>query len=357
MPDETRQPAYAKLNPAAQFSWRLLLVLAALAVLAVLLVWLSIILIPLVIAAGVAAVVAPAVSWLVGRGLPRGLAIAAVVIGSLVVVFVAIAFVLNSLISQVDEIAAALSSALDDISVWLEDGPVDLPAQDAQGATDAASTTTSTFWDFAREGIGSGIGKAAQFVGMGALSIIFTIYLLVDGKRMWAWVLGWLRPDTRTLVDKIGRESIGTLADYIRGTAVVAAIDGVAIGLGFWIADIPLALEIGVLTFFLAFIPIVGAWVSGAIGVLVALGDGGAGLAAIAIVIVAAVQELEGRLLGPKIQGEAVNLHPLIILAAVAVGSAYGGIAGALLAVPIVALVYKSILIVREHYGMPAPEP
>jgi predicted PurR-regulated permease PerM len=145
------------------------------------------------------------------------------------------------------------------------------------------------------------------------------------------------------MVDRIGRVGMDTLGGYVRGTALTAIVDAVFIGLGLLLIGVPLVVPIAVLTFLLAFIPIVGATVAGGVGVLVALADGGPGKAALALGIVLLVQQLEGNLLQPNLVGRRVRLHPMVTLGAVTVGGTLGGIAGAFVAVPVVSVAYRSL--------------
>jgi hypothetical protein len=119
--------------------------------------------------------------------------------------------------------------------------------------------------------------------------------------------------------------------------AVVALVDSVLIGLGLVILGVPLAVPLAVITFIGAFIPIVGAIVAGALGVLVALVSNGFTTALIVLAIIVAVQQLEGNVMQPILQGRSLRLHAAVVLLAVTAGGTLFGIAGAFLSVPVAA--------------------
>ncbi len=156
-------------------------------------------------------------------------------------------------------------------------------------------------------------------------------------------------PASRASVDRAGRRAWEVLGGYIRGTALIAAIDATLIGIGLWILGVPLVFALAVLIFLGSFVPFVGATISGMVAVLVALADGGVTTAAIALGILFGVQFLEGNFLQPIIQSRTVDLHPAVILLAVAAGGTLFGILGAYLAVPITAVVFAVLTSLRAE--------
>ena len=171
----------------------------------------------------------------------------------------------------------------------------------------------------------------------------FLYFVLRDGAAFWDWLLQRFTPETRPVIDRAGRRAWAVLGGFVRGTALIATIDAVLIGIGLWLLGVPLAFALAVLVFLGAFVPFVGAFVSGLVAVLVAFADGGweIGLAALAIVL--AVQFVEGNFLQPIIQSRTVDLHPAVILLAVAAGASLFGILGAYLAVPVTAVVFAVV--------------
>jgi putative heme transporter len=164
-------------------------------------------------------------------------------------------------------------------------------------------------------------------------------FVLRDGAGLWAGILQRFGPEVRPALDRAGRRAWEVLGGYVRGTATVATIDAVLIGIGLVVLDVPLAFALAVLVFMGSFVPYVGAFVSGLIAVLVGFADGGWQLALAVLTLVIGVQFTEGTFLQPMIQSRRVELHPAVILLAVAAGGSLFGIAGAYLAVPVTAVV------------------
>ncbi|GAA4472183.1 AI-2E family transporter [Phytohabitans houttuyneae] len=192
---------------------------------------------------------------------------------------------------------------------------------------------------------GGGLTAAAMgvFEALGAalLAIVLLFFLLKDGRRMAAWATARLPERSRERAGQAGRDGWTALSRYARGTVAVAAIDALGIGLGLVLIGVPLALPLALLTFVAAFVPIIGATVAGAVAVLVALAANGPVDALLVLLVVVAVQQIEGNLLEPLIMGRALRLHPAVVLVAVTAGALTAGVAGALVAVPITAVTYR----------------
>jgi predicted PurR-regulated permease PerM len=334
-------PRRLTLDRAAGFTWRSLVVLAGVAVLVWLLLRLRIVLLPLLLALMISTVLVPVVARLRAHRVSRGLAaLAAVLLGFLVIGGV-LAIVIPAFVSQADELADQITAAVDDIEAWAREGPLGLTAAQVDELRGGADDVSGS--NLLKSGVSSGVPIAVQLFTQTLLTIFFTFFVLKDGDRMWAWVLQRAGGSRRATVDAMGQEAMEALAGYVRGTAFVALVDAVFIGIGFALLGVPLVLPIALLTFFAAFIPIVGAVASGLVGVLIALADGGVAKAAVALGIVLLVQQLEGNVVQPLAVGRSVRLHPIVTIASVAVGGTLGGIVGAFVAVPIVAVVYRAL--------------
>ena len=165
------------------------------------------------------------------------------------------------------------------------------------------------------------------------------------------------RPAGRARTWRRCRTSPGTtLSEFIRQQALVGFIDAFFIGLGLWILGVPLVIPLAVLTFFGGFIPIIGAFVAGAFAVLIALVSKGFTTALIVLVIVILVQQIEGNVLQPIIQGRGFNLHAGVVILAVTAGSSLAGIIGAFLSVPIAALIAVIYRYIRDELDERSPE-
>jgi putative heme transporter len=296
-----------------------------------------------VTAALVAALLLTALLQPVADGLRRLRAPAAIaalggVLALLLALGGAVVFVWRRVAADLPDLRARLADAVDRIRGWLVDGPLSLDRGQVDRLRDdlvgrLQDTAPSPY---------AGATTALEVAGSVILALALLFLLLKDGRSMWAWVVGRFPVRTRDRVDEAGREGWDALTAYVRGTVLVAAIDAVGIGLALLLLGVPLALPLIVLTFLGAFVPIVGATVAGAAAVLVALVGGGLTDAVLVLVAVLVVQQLEGNVLQPLIMGRALRLHPFVILVAVAAAGLLGGIAGAVVAVPVVAVTYRA---------------
>jgi predicted PurR-regulated permease PerM len=326
------------LERAAAWSWRLLVCAAAgLAVLA-LLWYLKVIVLPVMIALTIAPALTPIERAVRRTRLERPAAGLALLAGIAVVAGL-IAIVTTSVLAQYDELADSVSRAVDDITDRLEGEPFNLSLERTADFRSTLGESWQEASGYAASGVQAGIGLIT-----GLVLAVFTLYFILrDGPALWAWILRRFAPETRPVVDRAGRRAWVVLGGFVRGTALIAAIDATLIGIGLWLLGVPLAFALAVLVFLGAFVPFVGAFVSGLVAVLVAFADEGweIGLAALAVVV--AVQFVEGNFLQPIIQSRTVDLHPAVILLAVAGGASLAGIPGAYLAVPVTAVAFAVI--------------
>jgi predicted PurR-regulated permease PerM len=189
---------------------------------------------------------------------------------------------------------------------------------------------------------------AAEFFGGLVLMLFVTFFLIKDGERIWTWLLSAMRPDTARRVNRAGRAGWQAVVYYMRGTIAVAAIHAVVIGVTLWIMGAPLVIPLAVLVFLAAFVPLVGLLVAGALAILVTLATKGWVDAVILLCVLILEDQLEGHLLQPQVVGRVIRLHPLAIILALAVGSVVAGIPGAVVAVPIVAVVTRAVRELRR---------
>ena len=189
------------------------------------------------------------------------------------------------------------------------------------------------------------------------LAVAVLYFILRDGTAFWNWILLRLTPGTRPAIDRAGRRAWVVLGGFIRGTALIAAVDAALIGIGLWLLGVPLAFALAVLVFLGAFVPFIGAFVSGLVAVLVAFADRGwqIGLAVLGVVL--AVQFIEGNFLQPIIQSRTVDVHPAVILLAVVAGASLFGILGAYLAVPVTAVVFAVVVSLQSDSTVPGAAP
>ncbi|MEO6088595.1 MAG: AI-2E family transporter [Umezawaea sp.] len=331
------------LRVAAAIGWRFLVVVAALYVVGTVAGYLAGMVVPVAIALLLAALLVPGVDHLTRFSVPRGIATALVLVGGLVILGGVLAFVVITFVNGVPELVSQLSQSVDAASRWLTNGPLHLSDTQIREATERfLATLTDNQAD-----ITSGALTTAATVGellTQALLVLFTlIFFLYDGPRIWHFLLRAAPHRIRTRVDVAGRRGLAALVSYVRATAAVAVVDAVGIGIGLAVLRVPLAIPLAALVFLGAFIPILGAVVAGSVAILIALVANGwvAGLVVAGIVI--AVMQLESHVLQPLLLGRAVKLHPLAVVLAIAGGLLVGGIAGALLAVPLLAVLNSGI--------------
>lgn len=255
---------------------------------------------------------------------------------------------------QIDEVGESLQGALTRLRDYLGDLGIDREQLAAlqQSATDALTDNQEVL----TSGVISGATLLAEFLAGAFLFVVVLFFFLRDGRAMWAWVLA-RQPDAHTaMVDASGRAALGTLAAYLRGTAVIALVDATLIGLALLLLGVPLVLPLSVLVFLGAFIPVVGSAVAGSVAVVVALVTEGPVTAGLTLLAVVVVQQVEGDVLAPWVFGRALSLHPLVVLIALTGGAVLAGVLGAAVSVPLVAAVWTVIRAVRPSVS-DAPPP
>src|SRR3954467_2055202 len=333
---------------AAAWSWRFLVVVGAGYVVSRVIAKFSLVVLPLVIALLLAALVIPVVHFLVNIGIRRGLASIIVVIGSLAVIGLLITFAGQQIAQGADDLAKQVVTGLEQIRLWLKTGP--LHASDSQindyikAAQDAVTTSNDKVVERITE-VGTAVGHilAAFFI------ILFaTYFFLADGARIWAWVVRLVPRASRARADSSGRIAWTSLTAFVRATVLVAFTDALGVMIVAAILQVPFVFAIGVLVFLGAFIPMIGAFLSGTVAVLVALVDQGPIVALLMLGGVVLVQQLEAHVLQPFLLGRLVSVHPLGVIVAIAMGVLVAGIPGALVAVPLVACGNAVILHLSE---------
>ena len=346
------------LDRVAAYSWRLLVVAAALVAVLWLLGRLAIVLIPLVITLFLSRILAGPVSWLRRRGWPAALAAAATVVSFLTLLVGGFFLIGASVADELDDLGPTLSQAIDDMQRWLvEDSPFDVEQADIDRFRENIGEAVRT----SLESSGGAVVSRAIVVVEGVvgvfLGLIITFFALKDGDRFLAWARRLFPPERREQAGVAAGQAWTTLGGYLRGAALLGVVEGAAIGLTLTLVGAKLALPVAMLTFMAAFVPFVGAIVAGGIAVLVALGTEGVDAALIVLVVAIALQQLDNDLLAPVVYGRALNLHPVVVLLGITAGGALFGLAGSFLAVPFTAVVVNVVTALRAHAaGAPPTE-
>lgn len=331
------------LRIAAAIGWRVLVVAGAVAVTAFVAVRLAGVVVPLAVALLLAALLVPAVRWLHGVGVPRGAAVVFVMLSSLTALVGGISLVVTALVNGVPELGAQLAASTEAAIAWLTEGPLRvseeqlraaqenalaLLAQNQAAITSSAIATTTT------------LGMLVAEILLAVFALVFFLY---DGPGIWQFVLRGVPEHVRRRCDVAGRRSLAALVAYVRATVVVATVDAVAIGVAVAVMGVPLAVPLAALVFLGAFVPVIGAVLAGSVAVLIALVSNGPVAALVLLAVIVGVMQLEGHVLQPLLLGRAVTLHPLAVGVAITAGFLLAGIVGALLAVPLLAVLNSAV--------------
>lgn len=323
---------------AAEAGWRLLVLAGTVWVLMRVISAVQLVVLAFVIALLLTALMQPSVAWLTRRGVPRGPATALTAILGFVVIGLMGWFVTWQVMENIDDLSNQVQDGIDELRNWLLNSPFHVTDKQvneiAENLREAIGANTDEITSAGLEGV-TVVVEALTGILLAAFS---TLFLLYDGKRIWQWTLKLVPAAARPGVAGAGPRAWATLTAYVRGTVLVALIDAVFIGIGIYFLDVPMAVPLAVFIFLFSFIPLVGAVASGALAVVVALVTQGVFTAVMTLVVVLAVQQIEGHILQPFILGRAVRVHPLAVVLSVAAGGMVAGIGGAVVAVPLVAV-------------------
>jgi putative heme transporter len=322
------------IDTAAQYAWRWLVILVAAAAVIWSLAFLYLVTIPIVLALVLCTFCVPATQRLKDRGLPDAAAAGIVVVGGLLVLLGVLAAMAPSFVRQVQDLGPTIEQGIDEFYDWLETGPIGLSRAEVEDVISNLGDSTGDITDTATS-VAIAVGSAVAAL---LLTLVLTFFIAKDGPEIVEWTLRRCPDQHRDAVTAVGARSWRALGGFMRGTALVALIDAVGIGIGLFILDVPLVLPLAFLVFLGGFIPVVGALVTGLIAVLVAWASGGVGTAIGVLVVVLLVQQIESNVLQPIIMRKAVSLHPVVVLAGITAGAIIAGIIGAFLAVPVVAM-------------------
>lgn len=348
------QSVSPSVRAAAAWSWRFLLIAAASAAALWVIGYFKVIVVSVAVALLLSVLLAPVARWL-RRVLRfrRGAAAITSVLLLLAAVAGLVVLAGRSIVNGFGDLSDQASQGVDEALAWLSDGPLNVSTDQLDQLIGQGRDQLSENVDTLLSGALS-VTTTVGHVAAGALIALFcTFFFLLDGRTVWAWVVGLLPLSVRERVHQAGRRGIVTLSGYTRTQILVAFVDATGIGLGAAILGVPLAVPLATLVFVGSFIPIVGAIATGAVAVLVALVAKGWVVALIMLGVVLLVQQVEGHVLQPFLMGHAVSLHPVAVLLVVAAGSLAAGIVGALFAVPIAAVLNTVVLYLHGHDKFP----
>ena len=337
-------------------SAQLLLISAGLVVLGYVLGRLWPILLPVVLGLLFSTVLWPATRFLRKNGWPPALAASVVLLVFLGVIGGIIAVLAPQVVGQVEELAVQFSGGLQEVQQWISGPPLNLGDEQIGNAVDSViNSVQSNAQNIAGYAVTTATTIGNLLLNL-VLALVLAFFFLKDGPKWTPWLAAQTGPRAAPHVAALSEKAWKTLSEFIRQQALVGFVDAFFIGLGLLILGVPLVMPLAVLTFFGAFIPIIGAFVAGAFAVLIALVSVGFTKALIVLAIVVAVQQLEGNVLQPMIQGRGLNLHAAVVILAVTAGTSLAGIIGAFLAVPVTALIAVAYRYGRDHLDGLSPE-
>jgi putative heme transporter len=336
---------------AAAWGWRLLVILAAVVALLWVLKKLEVIVVPVLLALMLSALLVPAVDWISGRRLRRGVAVALVLFGGFAIFGGILAFVIIQFVYGLPDLTDQVTRSIESTRKWLIQGPLHLRSEQISSAGNAAIQALHNNQSKLTSGALATAATVTELVTAAVLTLLTLIFFLYGGRNIWDYVTKIFPVDVRERVREAGRAGYWSLIGYVRATFLVALTDAAGVGAGLAIMGIPLALPLASLVFLGAFIPLVGAVIAGFLAVVVALLSKGIVYALITLGLLVVVNQVETHLLQPLVMGRAVSIHPLAVVLAISTGGVLSGIVGALLAVPTVAFLNNAIQVLL------APDP
>jgi predicted PurR-regulated permease PerM len=327
------------LKTAAGLTWRFLIILAGVGVLVLGLGTIFPVVFALFFALLVTAWTQPVMN-LIHKVLPKVismlLALALIASAILAILFV----VISSSVAEGPKLLTSLTSGLNEIEKWLQNGPLKLTDDNLTSLLSQAESWGETAAKGIAVGLLDSLGSIGTLLIAGSVFIFGVIFFLLTPNKIWDWFVGWLPERVEEPVNISGRLAWGSISGYTRGIVIIAFADATLVFIGLTILQVPLAPALSAVVFLGAFIPVIGAPVATFFAAVVALAERGPVIALLVIILTVIVGSFDGDVLQPLVMGKAVNLHPLAIILAIAAGSIALGIVGALIAVPIAGAVY-----------------
>jgi putative heme transporter len=326
------------LNTAAALGWRLLVVGAALYIVFLAFGRLRLVVMPLLFALFLTAILSPPANWLRKHRWPPLLATFAVFLVALAILVGVGFWLVPKVVNQFGDVGKQASQGFKDVQRWLTRAPFRLKQSEIDRYINEARHQVTQRQGEIAHGALTGVGLLVEILTTTVLTIVITFFFVKDGDKITKWMIGLFAPERSGELREIGRRSWEALGGYIRGTAINGVVNGTVMGVTLAVIGVPLAMPLAFLTFLGAFIPLVGAIVTGILAALIALVAKGGVAALVVIGATIVVHNLEGYLVGPFVLGRAVHLHPVAILLALTTGTILAGILGAILAVPVLSI-------------------
>jgi putative heme transporter len=342
------------LRVAAAYAWRLIVLGVAVYLVFFVLAKLTLAAVAVFVGLVISALLRPLVD-LFARGLPRGMAVALALLLTIVAFGGIFTFIANSVAGQSATLTTQFSSGLAEIERSLTGGPFHIRAVDLTHLSEQVRDwVTHNGGSLAGQAL-SGAGVAVEALTGLVLAVFCSVFFLSSGDQIWTWLLMQTGGDRRRW-DDAARAGWATFAGYTRGIVIIAATNAVLVCVALLLLRVPLALPLALLTFFAAFIPLIGAPIALGVATLVALAARGPLIAVLVLGLIVIIGQIEGHLLHPLVMSRAVNLHPLAVALTVASGTLLAGVIGAVVAVPMVAVAWTVWTTLRAETS-PDPRP
>lgn len=316
-----------------------------------------VVLLPVLLATVIATVLWPPTGLMMRAGLPPAAAASLSLIGFIGLLAGGIALIVPSVVDQVPELSDKATTGINTVRDWLQGPPLNIRDEQLDSAVDAVVSRLQSSAEQIASGVFTGVSTATSVLVTIFLVLVLSFFFIKDGPRLVPWMHKFLGGRSGRHAEEVLVRMWDVLGGFIRTQALVSFIDAFFIGLGLVLLGVPLWGVLTALTFLGGFIPMVGAFVAGALAVLVALVGNGFTTALIVLAIIIAVQQLEGNVLQPVLQSRTMKLHAVIVLLAVTGGGTIYGITGAFLAVPVVAVVTVVIRYINEQIDIAVAGP
>ncbi|MDL9947624.1 AI-2E family transporter [Gordonia sp. ABSL11-1] len=355
-PPTRAQVVLSGLRSSAVVSLQIVLVVAAFWVLMWVLGKLWVILLPVLFAIIVCTVLWPPARWMRNRGVPAAAASLVMMLLAVGVFAGVISLIVPSIVSQAPELASRATDGVHKLQDWIQGPPLNVKDEQLDNMVGTVTDKLQSSASSIAEGVFSGVGTATSILVTLFTALILVFFFLKDGPKFIPWLDRTAGKPSGTHIGEVLTRMWNSLGGFIRTQAIVSFVDAALIGAGLFILGVPLAGVLVVITFLGGFIPIVGAFVAGALAVLIALVSNGLTTALIVLGIILAVQQLEGNVLQPWLQSKSMDLHAVIVLLAVTLGGTLFGITGAFLAVPAAAALAVILRYLNEQIAERAGE-
>jgi predicted PurR-regulated permease PerM len=320
---------------AAAGSWRFVAIAAAVYLVMYSLVHLRVIVLPIIVALLASTLLLPLTRWLKQHRVPDAAAAALSMLSAFALLAIIFTLIAPSIGDQFGELQTQAEDGVRQASDQLAQPPFNLSEADLRRRVDQGLERLRENSGPLARGLQSGAVLLGELITGLIVAVLLCFFFLKDGERMWAWLLQLMRRRSQADANEIGTRVYTALSGYVRGIALVGLVDAVLVAIALLIIGVPLVVPLAVVTFFAAFVPLIGAFVAGLLAVLVALVSGGLLDAALVLGAIILVQQVEGHLLYPVLMGRTVHLHPAVIVIALATGGILAGIVGVFLAVPV----------------------